>query len=82
MKNVRSSQPCISMNFFSKAQFLPCEYHPFRGAVSNGAPTEQLTYNFDHHILKLNNILVQVQFTTSKMKRDVYYSKLGIPVAP
>ena len=26
MKNVRSSQPCISMNFFSKAQGLPCEY--------------------------------------------------------
>ena len=29
MKNVRSSQPCISMNFcteFSKAQVLPCEY--------------------------------------------------------
>ena len=23
MKNVRSSQPCISMNFFSKAQVLP-----------------------------------------------------------
>ena len=29
MKNVRSNQPCISMNFcteFSKAQVLPCEY--------------------------------------------------------
>ena len=29
-KNVRNSQPCISMNFctkFSKAQVLPCEYH-------------------------------------------------------
>ena len=30
MKNVRSSLPCISMNFckhkFTKAQVLPCEY--------------------------------------------------------
>ena len=26
MKNVRSSQPCISMNFFSEVQVLPCEY--------------------------------------------------------
>ena len=26
MKNVRSSQPCISMNFFRKAQVLPCEF--------------------------------------------------------
>ena len=26
MKNVRSSQLIISMNFFSKAQVLPCEY--------------------------------------------------------
>ena len=26
MKNVRSSQPCISMNFFSKEQVLSCEY--------------------------------------------------------
>ena len=29
MKNVRSSQSCISMNFcteFSKAQVFPCEY--------------------------------------------------------
>ena len=26
MKNVRSSQPCISINFFSKSQVLPCEY--------------------------------------------------------
>ena len=30
MKNVSSSQPCISMNFFtefSKVQVFPCEYH-------------------------------------------------------
>ena len=29
MKNVRSSKPCISMNFcaeFSKAKIFPCEY--------------------------------------------------------
>ena len=29
MKNVRNSQPCISMNFcteFIKAQVIPCEY--------------------------------------------------------
>ena len=26
MKNVRSSQRCISMNFFCKARVLPCEY--------------------------------------------------------
>ena len=26
MKNVRNTQPCISMNFFSKAQVLACEY--------------------------------------------------------
>ena len=26
MKNVRSNQRCISMNSFSKAQVLPCEY--------------------------------------------------------
>ena len=26
MKNIRSSQPCISMNFFSKAQVPPCEH--------------------------------------------------------
>ena len=29
MKNIRSSQPCTSMNFcteFSKAQVLPCKY--------------------------------------------------------
>ena len=30
MKNVKSSQPCISMNFcteFGKPQVIPCEYH-------------------------------------------------------
>ena len=26
MKNIRSSQPCISMNSFDKAQVLPCQY--------------------------------------------------------
>ena len=26
MKNVKSSQLCISMKFFRKAQVLPCEY--------------------------------------------------------
>ena len=39
------------------------------------------TYNPGHNILELYNILVQIQFTTSKRKLDIYYSKLGIQVA-
>ena len=38
-------------------------------------------YNLGHNILELYNVLVQTQLTTSKTKRDIYYSKLDIRVA-
>ena len=38
-------------------------------------------YNLGHNILYLYNVLVQIQLTTSKTKRDIYYSKLDIRVA-
>ena len=39
------------------------------------------TYNPGHNILKLYNILVQIQFTTSKTKLGISYSKLSRQVA-
>ena len=39
------------------------------------------SYNLGHNILKLYDVLVQTQLTTSKTKLDMYYSKLGIRVA-
>ena len=41
----------------------------------------ELVYNPGHNTLELYNILVQIQFTTSKRKLDIQYSKLGIRVA-
>ena len=38
-------------------------------------------YNSVHNILELYNVLVQVQFATSKTKLDSWYSKLDIRVA-
>ena len=35
-------------------------------------------YNPGHNILELYNVLVQIQLTTSKTKRDIQYIKLGI----
>ena len=40
-----------------------------------------ITYNPGHDILELCNILVQIQFTTSKMKLDICYNKLCMRVA-
>ena len=39
------------------------------------------TYNLGHNILELYNVLIQARLTTSKTKRDIQYSKLGIRVA-
>ena len=38
-------------------------------------------YNLGHNILELYNVLIQTRLTTSKTKRDIYYSKLGTRVA-
>ena len=38
------------------------------------------TYNLGHNILELYNVLVKIRLTTSKTKRDIQYSKLGIRV--
>ena len=35
-------------------------------------------YNLGHNILELYNVLIQARLNTSKMKRDIWYSKLGI----
>ena len=46
MRNVRSSQPCISMNFcteFSKAQVFPCEYRPSRQILFPAMPRRHPT---------------------------------------
>ena len=45
------------------------------------AQPAKLSYNLDHNILELYIVLVQIQLTTSKTKRDIYYTKLGIRVA-
>ena len=34
-----------------------------------------------HDILELKNVLVQIQFSQNKTKRDIYNHELGIPVA-
>ena len=39
------------------------------------------TINLGHNILELYNVLIQTRLTTSKTKRDIKYSKLGIRVA-
>ena len=51
--------------------------HYFR-LISDKA--EQI-YNLVHNILELYNALIQTRLTTSKTKRDIYYSKLGTRVA-
>ena len=38
-------------------------------------------YNLGHNILELYNILAQIRLTTSKTKRGIQYTKLGIRVA-
>ena len=38
-------------------------------------------YNLGHNILELYNVLVQIRLTTSKTKRDIYYSKHSTRVA-
>ena len=38
------------------------------------------SYNPDHNILELYNILLQIRFTISKTKLEIQYSKLGIRV--
>ena len=38
-------------------------------------------YNLGHNILELYNVLVQIRLTTSKTKRGIQYSKIGIRVA-
>ena len=40
-----------------------------------------MAYNLGHNILELYNVLIQTRLTTSKTKRDIQYSKLGIQVA-
>ena len=35
-------------------------------------------YNLGHNILELYNVLIQARLNTNKMKRDIWYSKLGI----
>ena len=39
------------------------------------------SYNLDHNILQLYNMLVQVRFTASKPTLDIQHIKLGIHVA-
>ena len=38
-------------------------------------------YNLGHNILELYNVLAQIRLTTSKTKRGIEYSELGIQVA-
>ena len=40
----------------------------------------EIIYNLGHNILGLYNALVHIRLTTSKTKRDIQYSKLGIQV--
>ena len=35
-------------------------------------------YNLGHNILELYNVLAQIRLITSKTKRDIEYSELGI----
>ena len=37
--------------------------------------------NHGHNILELDNVLIQTRLTTSKTKRDIQHSRLGIRVA-
>ena len=37
--------------------------------------------NPGHKILELYNMLLQIRFTTSKSKLDIWYKKLGMRVA-
>ena len=53
MKNVRSSQPSISMNFFSKAQVLPCDYHEEQPAIYDRAFLQKTSWgNADKYFYK------------------------------
>ena len=40
-----------------------------------------IDYNHGHNIIELYNVLMQTRLTTSKTKRDIYYSQLGVRVA-
>ena len=54
----------------------------FSSALKAQTPKRKFSDNHGHNILDLYNILVQIRFTTSKMKFDIQVSKLGIRVAP
>ena len=41
----------------------------------------RLNLQFDHNILELYNVTVQIRVTTTKRKRVISYSKVGIRVA-
>ena len=44
----------------------------FRGVVNNGSPSQQLTYNHSHNILRLFDVLPNFSFTTSETMHDYY----------
>ena len=42
---------------------------------------QKVIYNLGQNILEFYNLLVQIRLTTSKTKRNIQYSKLGVRVA-
>ena len=53
MKNVRSSQPCLSMNFLSKAQFLP---HVSIVKIFAKSPRKHLRQSLPCNFIKKENV--------------------------
>ena len=69
MKNVRSSEPCISMNFSSKAQVPPCKYlNPILQTL------QDFQRVFDHFVetrrqrVKINSFETAVRRCSSKLE--------------
>ena len=68
--------------FFGGTNFFEGNEHFFQkleSALEVQRANRKFSGNLGDNILELYNVLVQIQLITSKTKRDVYYSKLGIP---
>ena len=70
--------------FFDRSNIFQLNEHFFlklESSLEVCRAKRKFSGNPGHDILGLYNILVQIRFTTSKRKHDIFYSKLGIRVA-
>ena len=66
------------MNVFESNE---CIFQKLESSLEVKRAKGKFSDNHRHNILEFDNALIYTQLTTSKMKRDIYYSNLGIRVA-